>query len=98
MTFIKTVENFACEKCGIAVEGTGYTNHCPKCLWSKHVDVEPGDRRAKCRGMMAPQSVEGSSPEYRIIHKCERCGIERAVALSGDDDADAVVRLAQRKG
>ena len=28
------------------MKGNGYTNHCPKCLWSKHVDINPGDRGA----------------------------------------------------
>ena len=51
--FIKVKEDFVCEHCGAEVKGDGYTNHCPKCLWSKHVDVHPGDRAAECGGMMA---------------------------------------------
>jgi hypothetical protein len=35
-----------------------YRNHCPACLWSKHVDVQPGDRAATCRGLMRPDRVE----------------------------------------
>ncbi|MFA6992594.1 MAG: RNHCP domain-containing protein, partial [Candidatus Gracilibacteria bacterium] len=37
--FSRTIEDFVCEKCGAKVKGDGYTNHCPKCLWSKHVDI-----------------------------------------------------------
>lgn len=42
--FTKTVEDFICAHCGTHVRGNGYTNHCPECLWSKHVDNNPGDR------------------------------------------------------
>ena len=55
--FARTVEDFVCEKCGTQVEGDGYTNHCPHCLWSRHVDVNPGDRKATCKGMMEPVAV-----------------------------------------
>jgi len=37
--FSKKVENFTCEACGNKVKGSGYTDHCPNCLYSKHVDV-----------------------------------------------------------
>jgi len=43
--FQKRIENFTCEKCGLFVKGTGYTDHCPNCLWSKHMDINPGDRK-----------------------------------------------------
>ena len=33
---IKNKEDFICENCGAFVVGTGYTSHCPQCLWSKH--------------------------------------------------------------
>jgi len=50
--FQKRIEDFVCERCGAFVKGTGYTDHCPECLWSKHVDVNPGDREAECGGLM----------------------------------------------
>ena len=37
--FQKKSENFKCGNCGASVKGEGYRNHCPKCLWSKHVDI-----------------------------------------------------------
>src|SRR3989338_8156335 len=45
--FQRTKEDFTCERCGFFVRGSGYTNHCPQCLWSKHVDVNPGNRQAE---------------------------------------------------
>jgi hypothetical protein len=96
MVFIKKVEDFVCEHCGTYVEGSGYTNHCPKCLWSKHVDNHPGDRAATCGGMMEPVGLEGSTPNYRIQHKCERCGKLVRVTASANDDPEALLALAQK--
>jgi len=95
MSFKRTVENFVCEHCGASVTGDGYTNHCPECLWSKHVDVEPGDRGATCGGMMEPIALEGSTGKYRIIHRCERCRLERPIALAKNDNMKAVLSIAE---
>ena len=57
MTFIRKTEDFICENCGAVVVGNGYTNHCPVCLYSKHVDRSPGDRAAGCGGLMEPVAV-----------------------------------------
>ncbi|MFN2146641.1 MAG: RNHCP domain-containing protein, partial [Anaerolineales bacterium] len=35
--FQRRIEYFICEHCGAEVSGVGFTNHCPVCLWSKHV-------------------------------------------------------------
>jgi rubrerythrin len=95
--FQKRVENFTCEHCGTDVVGNGYTNHCPRCLYSKHVDINPGDRAASCGGIMQPKRLEGSTGEgYVIIHRCEKCGIERRNVVSKDDNSDAVLALAGR--
>lgn len=94
MSFIRTIEDFSCEHCGADVSGTGYTNHCPQCLWSKHVDKDPGDRAERCGGMMEPIRIEGSSPDYTIIHKCTKCGTERRVGVSSIDSADAILFIA----
>lgn len=97
MAFKKTIEDFTCEHCGVHVKGDGYTNHCPECLWSKHVDVGPGDRAATCGGMMEPISLEGSTGKYRIIQHCERCGISRPIGLSKNDNMKAVLALAGKR-
>jgi len=54
----KRKENFICRHCGAIVEGNGYTDHCPHCLWSQHRDINPGDRKEKCHGLMKPVGVE----------------------------------------
>lgn len=97
MAFRKTVEDFTCEHCGAEVRGTGYTNHCPRCLWSKHVDIDPGDRAEQCGGMMKPIAVEGGSPEYILVHQCTVCGIERRNKVNGKDDTDALAAIAKAR-
>lgn len=96
MSFKRTKEDFVCAHCGNEVQGSGYTNHCPKCLYSKHVDKDPGDRLEECGGMMEPVRIEGSATEPRIIHKCQKCGIERPVKASPEDDPGAILACAQR--
>jgi len=84
--FIRKIEDFTCEHCGTEVAGNGYTNHCPKCLWSKHVDIVPGDRDADCGGLMRPEIVEMEKGEFMITHKCEKCGYQKKNRASIEDD------------
>ena len=72
--FQKRLEDFVCEKCGKEVEGDGYTNHCPFCLWSKHVDIFPGDRLEPCVALMKPIGAEGQGDKQTLIHQCIKCG------------------------
>jgi predicted ATP-dependent serine protease len=93
--FKRQKEDFICQKCGYEVEGNGYTNHCPQCLWSQHVDVFPGDRAAAqtCGGMMEPIRVEKNGKEYTIIHKCQRCDIERPNKAVKEDNFEMLVQI-----
>lgn len=54
-------ETFTCRECGRPVvpegAGSGHRNHCPNCLTSLHVDVEPGDRASDCGGHMDAVAV-----------------------------------------
>lgn len=93
--FQKNQENFICEKCGVKVIGDGYTNHCPKCLWSKHVDVNPGDRASECQGMMKPIKVEMEKGEYLMTYHCEKCSFERRKKLEPGDNFDEVIRISK---
>ena len=94
--FQKKKENFVCEKCGLSVVGNGYTNHCPGCLWSKHVDINPGDRLEECAGIMRPARVElRKAGKYFILHKCEKCGFSRFNRVNDGDDFDAVIKISK---
>ncbi len=97
LTFKKNIEDFVCEHCGKAVKGNGFTNHCPACLWSKHVDVHPGDREAACGGLMEPMDVIHETQEYYIVHVCTKCGHRKKNKVSPEDDFDKVVEIAKKK-
>lgn len=78
--FTKNDDGFICAHCGKQVQPLGYTsrNHCPFCLWSLHVDVNPGDRASECGGALEPVSaVPDPKRGYIIIHRCQRCGALR---------------------
>lgn len=91
--FKRTKENFTCKKCGFKVIGSGYTNHCPECLWSRHVDIHPGDRQAGCGGIMEPISVEIKKDSYVIIHHCLKCGLKKSNKTTAEDNFNAILRL-----
>lgn len=95
--FTKTIEDFNCAHCGTVVHGNGYTNHCPECLWSKHVDNNPGDRAATCGGMMKPISIEPDGERFIITHKCETCGKIKRQKTADNDDIDKIIELSNNK-
>lgn len=91
--FQRTIENFTCEHCGQKVQGSGYTNHCPKCLWSKHVDVNPGDRLSNCQGMMKPIDAYFTKDKWRIVQECEKCNHSFEVFADKKDDLNKILQL-----
>lgn len=91
--FTRTTENFTCEHCGAGVKGNGYTNHCPSCLWSKHVDNNPGDRQHPCRGIMRPIGVEIKLGKYIILHKCEKCGEVKKNKTNPRDNFENILKI-----
>lgn len=93
--FQRRIEDFVCEHCEHEVKGSGFTNHCPVCLWSKHVDINPGDREESCQGLMEPTAVEHRKDSYRIRFRCIRCGKERWNKAAANDDFEVLLRIAQ---
>ncbi len=94
--FNRNIEDFTCENCGTTVYGNGYTNHCPNCLYSKHVDINPGDRAAECGGLMIPVNLELKNGEYIITHQCHKCGFTRKNKMAENDNFETVLRLAKQ--
>lgn len=90
---------FICGHCGRRVgplpSGGRNRNHCPYCLYSRHVDGErSGDRGSACQGMMAPIGVfERPNGEEVITHRCQVCGFERFNRVGADDDEATVAAL-----
>ncbi len=91
--FERKIEDFSCENCGTSVKGDGYTDHCPSCLYSKHVDINPGDRNCDCKGIMEPIAAEVKKDGYRIYYKCLECDYTHRVKSSPEDNFEAILPL-----
>ena len=99
--FSKNDSGFVCAHCGNTVEPLGYSsrNHCPFCLWSLHVDENPGDRACGCGGQMEPVSaLPDAKKGYIIIHKCTKCGEIRRCRAAHEakkqpDDLSLIIAL-----
>ena len=98
-TFNKLDESFICENCGKSVNPLGYTSrdHCPFCLYSKHVDINPGDRSNECRGLLIPIDVEKFKNTYKIIYKCNNCNKLHKNIAALDDDIEEIIKLSTKK-
>lgn len=97
-----TNEGFLCVHCGAEVRPLGngsVRNHCPVCLWSLHVDENPGDRASDCGGPLEPVGVDHHPKKgWVIVHRCHACGAERRNKAALDDpeqpdDYDVLVAL-----
>ena len=98
--FRKNDNGFVCAHCGREVEPLGYSsrNHCPHCLWSLHVDENPGDRACECRGRLEPVKAETDPKKgFIIVHKCEKCGAIRRNRSASDDDIDLIIKMTARE-
>jgi hypothetical protein len=96
-------EEFRCRHCRMLIgpppSGGRQRNHCPFCLYSRHVDgTRPGDRASDCGGSMEPIGrFERHSGEVQIIHRCHDCGFERHNRIAADDDYALVLTLPERE-
>jgi hypothetical protein len=95
-------DSFRCGHCRLDVStlafGTKHRNHCPNCLWSRHLDDDaPGDRDADCGSLMEPiaVSVRGDG-EWVLVHRCAGCDELRLNRTAGDDNPLLLLRLAVR--
>ncbi len=88
-------EDFTCLNCGKKVTKSTYTarDHCPFCLYSKHVDILPGDRLNNCQGLLKPIGIEKFKSTYKIIYKCEKCGELHKNIMHDDDNMDLIIEL-----
>lgn len=92
-------EEFICENCGKKVNKLNYSarDHCPYCLYSKHVDINPGDRLNKCQGLLKPIEIEKFKNTYKIIYKCEKCNMNHKNIMAVDDNMDSIIELSAQK-
>ena len=94
-------EIFVCRVCGRTVvpegAGSGHRNHCPNCLCSRHLDIEPGDRVSDCGGVMEPIAVwVRKNGEWAIVHRCRVCGALSSNRVAADDNPMKLMSIAMK--
>jgi ribosomal protein L37AE/L43A len=103
-TYAKDINaDFTCKHCGFfissqrAASGVINRNHCPYCLYSRHVDLhQAGDRLCACRGLMKPvgMTIKNSRDKYAtsqngelmLVHRCTQCNRLSINRVAADDD------------
>jgi hypothetical protein len=102
---IYDTQNFRCKNCGFLVtanrelSGVNNRNHCPRCLWSRHMDITPGDRRSDCLSRMEPVGLTvkhvtrkygSNNGELMVIHRCTGCSKISINRIAADDDSHKI--------
>lgn len=94
--FVKNDDSFICKHCGSQVEKLGYTSrdHCNKCLYSLHVDIEPGDRLNECRGLLRPVNVLNTGKkQMQIEYVCTKCKAKVRNIVASDDNEEEILNV-----
>lgn len=96
--------HFRCLHCGAVVynqpviSGVQNRNHCPFCLWSRHMDyLHPGDRMSACKAVMQPIALtvkqtrnkyaSHAMGELMLVHRCDDCSKLSINRIAADDQA-----------
>jgi DNA-directed RNA polymerase subunit RPC12/RpoP len=92
-------EEFICDNCNKKVNPLKYSarDHCPYCLYSKHVDINPGDRANNCKGLLKPIDIEKYKDTYKIIYKCQKCGQTHKNVMANDDNYNEILNISSNK-
>lgn len=98
--FLHRDEPFICAHCGAEVGpgGAVVRDHCPRCIFSIHIDEVPGDRAARCGGPLEPVGAELAHGRWTLTWRCQRCGATRRNREHPDDDRAALAKLSARSG
>ncbi|MCA9392334.1 RNHCP domain-containing protein [candidate division WWE3 bacterium] len=93
--FSKRNEGFTCENCGqeIFPHPSSSRDHCNYCLYSKHVDINPGDRQNDCQGLLEPIGMRRKYQKDQIVYRCVKCKQLAYNVIAPDDDNNMIVVL-----
>ena len=93
--FTKNDSGFECVGCGHTVPPllSSSRDHCNKCLYSLHVDINPGDRENTCGGILQPINISIGNKGYIIEYRCQKCGETIHNKAAPDDNFDTIVML-----
>ena len=100
---------FICKHCHTFVSSASFLsgvqnrNHCPYCLWSRHLDLySAGDRLSACKSPMKPigLTVKGTHKKYgsthgelMLVHICTDCEDLSINRIAADDVSETVFRV-----
>ena len=70
-------------------------DHCPYCLYSKHVDINPGDRANECKGLLRPVGIEKFKETFKILYICQKCKEQHKNVMAKDDDINKVIEISK---
>ena len=101
--------DFRCAHCHNLVSsahllsGVNNRNHCPYCLWSRHLDLyAAGDRLSACKAPMQPVALTTKRSrnkyshgrgELMLVHLCTDCGNVSINRIAADDDASTLLEI-----
>jgi RNHCP domain len=105
--------DFRCLHCRYPVSanpilsGVANRNHCPYCLWSRHLDLwAAGDRLSACKAPMRPLGLtlkqspkkfsQPGSSELMLVHVCTDCGRVALNRIAADDDVEMLLETFER--
>jgi len=102
-----TFGDFQCAHCSAPVSsarflsGVHNRNHCPYCLWSRHLDLyKAGDRLSACKEPTQPIALTtkrsrkkygGTGGELMLVHLCTGCEDFSINRIAADDDTGMIM-------
>lgn len=93
--FIKNNQSFTCVNCKLEVPAhpSSSRDHCIHCLHGLHVDVNPGDRQNKCKGILKPIGIKNKNGKRQIVYKCKKCQNQVFCIAAEDDNFDEIIKI-----
>ena len=108
-SYPQTFGDFECAHCGYIVSsahwlsGVNNRNHCPYCLWSRHLDLYvAGDRLSACKAPMRPVALTckrnrnkyaSGHGELMLVHQCVDCDNVSINRIAADDDTETLLEV-----
>jgi hypothetical protein len=85
------------------LSGVQNRNHCPYCLWSRHLDLEQaGDRLSTCQSRMEPIGLTAKATrkkygpglgELMLVHVCRGCEKLSINRIAADDAPEVLLAV-----
>lgn len=96
--FQKNNGSFVCKNCGkeVSKHPSSSRDHCNYCLYSLHVDINPGDRANNCLGLMRPVGLDIRNGKTQIVYECQKCNKRHKNIVAPDDNQELIISLSSK--